>query len=500
MRIAIAEVGQETCSFSPIRTTVDTFRQYGLYEGSEVLEKRRGRASAVAGFLQAAQEENLEPELIPIISAWAGASGPLDDETLAFFREKIVSGLENAGPLDAVFLSLHGAAAADSEPDVEGHLIEAARSVVGPDMPIVTPLDHHANMTRRMIEGVDGLVSHRTQPHDPYDTGKQAAHLLFAILRGELKPTMAYHHIPIFTHQEQFLTSRGPMKRWFDRAREMETLPGVASVSNFPIQPWLDVPEGSWTNVVITHDDIELARRLSAELAQMAWDMREDFWVFESIPVDQAVEKALQASTGLVLLSDTGDSVFGGATGDSNFILQELVRRQVPQRALLTMVDPEAVAVAYAAGEGSEITTTLGGKRDPHFGSPFEVTGRVAMLAEGFMEAEAIGRHSFDMGKTALLEIGEIRVVVTENVGLGSNHPAVFRRYGLEPAEAKMLVMKTASNFQYYADMTSEIIRVDTLGPTMSHLEQFQWQQIPRPTYPFDPLPSWTATDHTQTG
>jgi microcystin degradation protein MlrC len=297
----------------------------------------------------------------------------------------------------------------------------------------------------------------------------------------------------MFTHQEQFLTSKGPMKQWFDRAREMETLPGVVSVSTFPIQPWLDVPEGGWTTVVITDNNLELAQTLSAELAQMAWDLREDFWVFESIPVADAVKKAQQAARGLVLLSDTGDSVFGGATGDSNSILQELVRQRVDQRALLTMVDPDAVRVAYAAGQGQEITTTLGGKLDTRFGQPFEITGRVAMLAEGMVEVDAIGRHTFDMGKTALLEIGEIRVVVSEHVGLGSNHPGVFRRYGLEPAEAKMLVMKTASNFQYYADMTSEIIRVDTKGPTMSHLEEFPWQHIPRPTYPFDALPTWTA-------
>ncbi|MEX1018189.1 MAG: M81 family metallopeptidase [Litorilinea sp.] len=497
MRIVIAEVGQETCSFSPVRTTVDTFRQYGLYEGQEVLDRRRGRPNAVAGFLQAAEEEGLELDLVPIISAWAGASGPLTDDTLAFFRTKIEDGLRAAGDFDAVFLSLHGAAAAESEPDVEGDLIAATRAIIGPDIPIVTPLDHHANVTRRMIDLVDGLVGHRTQPHDPFDTGEQAAHLLFAILRGDVRPTIADHKIPMFTHQEQFLTSRGPMKRWFDRAREMEQMPGVASVSNFPIQPWLDVPEGGWTTVVITHDDPELAQRLSAELAQMAWDLREEFWVYESIPVADAVEKALRAPKGLVLLSDTGDSVFGGATGDSNLILRELVERQVDQRALLTMVDPEAAQMAWAAGEGAEITTTLGGKRAGQFGAPFSVTARVAMRAEGLVEANAIGRHSFDMGKTALLEIGEIRVVVSENVGLGSNHPAVFRRYGLEPAEAKMLVMKTASNFQYYADMTSEIIRVDTQGPTMSHLEDFPWQLIPRPTYPFDALPEWSARAET---
>ena len=97
------------------------------------------------------------------------------------------------------------------------------------------------------------------------------------------------------------------------------------------------------------------------------------------------------------------------------------------------------------------------------------------------------------MGKRALLEIGNVRVVVTENVGVGGNHPSVYESFGIDPTTAKMAVLKTASNFQYYTDITSEIIRVDTVGPTMSHLEQFNWQNLPRPIYPLDDLPSWQA-------
>ena len=37
MRIAIAFYMQETSSFSPVRTTLDTFKLWGLYENDEVL-------------------------------------------------------------------------------------------------------------------------------------------------------------------------------------------------------------------------------------------------------------------------------------------------------------------------------------------------------------------------------------------------------------------------------------------------------------------------------
>ena len=492
MRIAIAEVGQETCSFTPVRTTVDTFRQYGLYEGETLIEARRRGRGTLAGFFDRAEEEAVDLIPLPIISGWAGANGMLTADTLAFFEEKLVAGLSRLENLDGLFFSLHGAAAAENEPDVEGALLAAARRVVGPNVPIVAPFDHHGNVTQRMIANLDGLVAHRTQPHDPYDTGYHAAKQLFAIIHGEIRPTIAWHKIPMITHQEQFLTSRGPMKRWFDRAREMETLPGVVAVSPFPIQPWLDVPEGGWTTVIVTNDDPALAQKLSAELAQMAWEMREEFWIYESVSPQAAVQQAV-AGNGLVILSDTGDSVFGGATGDSTVLLREMLTQGITKQALVPLVDPEVAALAHEAGTDSTITVALGGKLDPLFGKPVQVTATVAALADGPLEADVIGRTSFDMGKTALLKIGSIRVVVSENVGIGGNHPVVYRRFGVEPAEADMVVLKTASNFQYYLDMATSVIRADTDGPTMSHLERFNWQQIPRPCYGLDPLESWSA-------
>ena len=495
MRIALAEVGQETGSFTSVRTTIDTFRQYVLYEGEEILVKRRKGTGTLAGFFRAVEEERINLDPVPIISGWAGASGPLTDETLQFFIDKVTEGLRQAGPIDGFFFSLHGAAAAESDPDVEGALLEAARAVLGPDVPIVSPFDHHAGVTRRMIENLDGLVAHRTQPHHPDDTGYWAAKQLFAIIRGDIQPTLAWRRVPMIAHQEQFLTSHGPMKEWFDRAREMERQPGVVSVSTFPMQPWLDIPEGGWVTVVITDDAPELADQLAAELANQVWAMRERFWKFESIPVDEAVRKAVAAPEGLVILSDTGDSVFGGATGDSTVILRELVAQDVPDIALVTVVDPEVVAQIWEAGEGARLDVTLGGKLDKLFGRPLDVTVDVLQLAEGLIEAEVTSRGAFDMGRRGLLAIGNVRVVVSEHVGVGGNHPSVYQSFGIDPATAKMAVLKTASNFQYFANMTSEIIRVDTVGPTMSHLEQFEWKLLPRPIYPLDDLPHWLADE-----
>jgi microcystin degradation protein MlrC len=488
MRLAIADIGQETCHFSPVPTTVDTFRQYGLYEGKELLAERGSGDGYIGALLQAARDEKIDLLPVPLISGWGFAGGPLTDETMQFFIGKIETGLKQAlqtGPLDGFFFGLHGAAASASDPDVEGALLEVARRILGPDVPIVSPFDHHGCITQRKIDNLNSLVGHRTQPHKPYESGYLAAKQLFAIIRGEIRPTMAWHRVPMIAHQEQFLTLRGPMKTWFDRARAMEQMEKVISVSPFPMQPWLDVPGGGWVTVVVT------------ELAQMLWDMREQFWVFESVPVEEAVQRAIAASKGLVILSDTGDSVFGGATGDSTIILAELIKQQTPALTLLPMVDAEAVHTCWQAGVGSTLDLVLGGKLDPNFGTPLAVTAKVVALGEGVIKVPIIGRDEYDMGKRALLEIGNIRVVVSENAGVAGNHPSVYQSFGIDPATAKIAVLKTASNFQFFADITSEVIRVDTVGPTMSHLEQFNWQHLPRPIYPLDEITSWQATAET---
>lgn len=490
MRIAIAKFGQETSSFSPVVTTLDTFKLYGLYEGQEMLDKAKG-VGAVGGFLDAAADEDWTP--VPLFGAWAGASGIITADTLRYFEEKLIAGLHAAKPVDAFFFDLHGAGQAENAPDTEGHLLAISREILGADVPIIIALDHHANVTQQMIDNCDGLVGHRTQPHDPFDTGQLAARMLFAQLRGEIRPAMAWHKIPIITHQEQFLTSHGPMKAWFDLAREIETRPGVVSASTFPMQPWLDVPEGGWAAVVVTNGDLPLAQKFSAELAQKAWDLREAFWKMDSITPEAAIKRALAAEKGLVILSDTGDSVFGGASGDSTVILAEMLRQQISQPALLPMVDAEAVEVAIAAGVGSEITVKLGGKLDPLSGPPIEVTAKVMKIGGGIIEMLVIGLESFDMGRAVLLQVGSIGIVVSEERGIGGNHPIVYRHFGVEPAEAKMLVVKTASNWQFYRDMTSEVIRVNTPGGTMSSLHDFEWRLLPRPIYPLDELPAWAA-------
>ena len=155
--------------------------------------------------------------------------------------------------------------------------------------------------------------------------------------------------------------------------------------------------------------------------------------------------------------------------------------------------DAQVVETAIRAGVGSQITVQVGGTIDTVFAKPVKITAKVAGIGGGRLYAKVIGLASFDMGRAVLLETGSIKLMVSEYRGIGGNHPIVYQHFGLDPNRAKMVVLKTASNWQYFQEWISEVIRVDTPGATMSHLEDFDWRRIPRPIYPLDDL-DWSAS------
>jgi microcystin degradation protein MlrC len=485
MRIAVAEVAQETDSFSPMAADLKDFESYGLYFGNEILERMRG-VGPIGGFLEVAAGES-DIVLFPIIRAWGSAGGTITAETLKFLTSRFVEGLKQSLPLDGVFLSLHGAAASDQEDDVEGHVLQAARAVVGSDVPIVAALDHHANITQRMVNCSNALIGHETQPHDPPATGRKAARVLFRMLRGESRPTVRWRKIPMITPQDQFLTSGGPMKEWFDLAREMERRSGVLDVSPYPMQPWLDVAEGGWSVVVHTDNDPDLADALAAEMANKAWSLREQFWISQRVPPAEAVRNAVEADSGLIILSDTGDSVYGGAPGDSTCILRALLDQRISCLAFVPMIDPDALNTAIAAGVGASIRVELGGKIDHIFSQPVSVAGNVVAVSNG-LSIDLRDRGVCDLRRTALLEVGSIYIVLLDHRSFAVNHPVLYTHLGLDMADARMVVVKTASNFQFFDRWRKGLIRVDSPGTTQSDLTAFRWRRIPRPMYPLDPL------------
>ena len=491
MRVAFIHVMQETDTFNPVQTTLDDFRNVALLEGPSVLE-RVDPAGPIAGCLEAVRTSGKSVEILPIIRADAQSGGRLTAETLATLTEKVVRGLRQAGELDGVIMFLHGAASAEEFDDVEGEILAAVRSVTGTSIPLALMLDHHANVTTKMMVNTDVLMAFRTQPHDPFETGRDLTAIAIRMFAGEVRPTMVWRKLPMITHQEQFLTASGPMKEWFDHARRLESEGSALTISLFPVQPWLDVEEAGWSIVVVTNDDVASAERMADELADLAWSMRERFMKLDNLAVDRAISFADDASHGAVLLSDTGDSVLGGSTGDSTVILRELLATNLLHRALVPVTDPEVARHLSTAEVGSTVTVNVGGWANAFY-APVTVTAEVTAKRSGSVSLAGLPQGSVDMGQAVILEAGNVTMLVTETSGVGGIHPGVYRHLGVEPADYKMIVMKTASNFQYMRDITTNFVRVATPGPTQSDVHSLPWTRIPRPMFPLDAVEDWRS-------
>ena len=113
------------------------------------------------------------------------------------------------------------------------------------------------------------------------------------------------------------------------------------------------------------------------------------------------------------------------------------------------------------------MTTTVGGTLDPRYNRPVPIAGRVRILSDGrFISSDkkSLGVE-FQMGRAAVIEVGRIAVLATERPAFTFD-PALYRSVGLEPRDAKIVVVKSPLQFRDgYGDIARACWVVDTPGP-----------------------------------
>jgi microcystin degradation protein MlrC len=283
-------------------------------------------------------------------------------------------------------------------------------------------------------------------------------------------------------------TTEGPMAKLFEQAYKMEAIPGVINVSVFGGYPYADVARAGSSVVVVTDNDPELGGRLSEELGEEMWSMRREF-LKEITPIKAAVERAISAKEGPIVLADVADNPGGGAPGDSTFVLEELLKRKAKDVGVAIIKDPQAVEEAIRVGVRGTLKTKIGGKTDSYHGSPLEVSGTVRTITDGFFTHKA-GRVGLrvDVGRTAVLDVDGIEVILTEK-SHAPNDPEIFRRNGIEPMEKKILLLKSRGHFRAaYEPFSKEVIEVDAPGLTTPNLKWFTYRNVPRPIFPLDDI------------
>ncbi|MDF2667802.1 MAG: hypothetical protein K0R67_108 [Paenibacillus sp.] len=485
MRILIAQFQQETNSFSPVLCGIEMFKQTCYIEGDAILAEFADTATELNGFIRALTEAGAD--IVPSIAAHSVSSGPVTQDVFERITERVAQDLESFGPVDGMLFCFHGAMLLEPNLDATGIFLERIRSLVGDQVVIGGTLDLHANVTPLMVETADILVGYHTFPHvDLFETGYRTAQLLLRTLRGEIVPTSALVKIPMILNGENGQTTKGPMKEIIDKVWEAETHHDVLAVSVFSMQPWLDIADPGCAVLAVTNCSPELASEVGHNLAQEFWAVRERMAV-SLTPLAEAVDQAIAAERGPVIFADSADGTGSGSPGDSTAILHELVQRDVDISAYITVVDPETVAQAIEAGVGSSAEFAIGGKIDPRFHQPVLTRAVVKLISDGrfiFKGPQFTGREH-QMGRTVVLQIRKIQVVVMEKSAFNWD-PSLYRSVGLEPMDARIVVVKSPAAFRVnYEEMASAIYWVDTPGASSAKFLQMPFTQLPKPLFPF---------------
>lgn len=491
MRIAVGQCWQETNTFNPQVTRWSDFEAMGIAYGDEVVE-RYGQTGELSGFLEEFRKLQPQAEYPGLARFGCWPSGSIEAGTWKRIKETFVERLQAVGKVDGVYLTLHGALCAEDDPDVTGTLLKLTRDVVGPDIPVVGSLDLHANITLQMMQSADVLSGYHTSPHvDGPQTAARAARALNWLLSSGKKPTTLVRKLPMITAAESHNTFVGPPAPLYRRLEELERHPDVLSACLYMAMPWYDQPELGWTYTLTTKSGSPEWQKVIDDIAKDAWNLRHVMEDVERFAPDKVVARALTVSGKPVVVGDGADATNSGSTGDSTSLVIEFLKQPIPGGALSFMIDRNAVAAAYAAGEGNIFDAQIGG-RLAAYSPPVRFQGRVEKLLDmkWILSGHICNNLPIDMGRGAVVRSGDVTLVLCERSGPGSS-PKLYECAGLDPRNFKIVVAKSPAGFRAdYSPFAADIILADCPGPAAAHWESLKFEHVNRPLFPFDDVAS----------
>ena len=451
-RIAVGGFLHETNTFAPTKATYDDFVHGGgwpaMAQGADVLKTMRDINVGLAGFVGQAQAHGWE--LVPTIACAASPSAHVTEDAFERVVRAMVDGIAAAGRLDAVYLDLHGAMVTEHLDDGEGEILARVRKVIGSELPLVVSLDLHANVTAQMVRHADALIAYRTYPHvDMADTGRAAAKHLALLLRTRRPLAKAFRQLPFLIPISWQCTNDQPASGIYRQLAALQSA-AVPTLSFAPGFPAADFPDCGPS--VFAYGRTQADADAAADAMTSLIIGHEDDFDGRIYSPDEGVRYAMELATRArkpIVIADTQDNPGAGGDSDTTGMLRALVRHNARRTAIGVICDPQSAMAAHAAGTGATVTLALGGKSGIAGDAPYQESFVVEKLSDGKFIAPGpyYGGRDMDMGPSAGLRIGGVRVVVSSHKAQLADR-SMYRYVGIEPTEQAILVNKSSVHFR----------------------------------------------------
>ena len=422
--------------------------------------------------------------VIPTLLAGGVPKGEWDKSLYLSLKNEILE-VARQNKVDGVCLALHGSMRIKEIGEAEGDLLESLREIY-PDIPIVTSLDMHATISKKMMENADAFVGYKTAPHiDERETGVKAAALLLHAIGGE-KLSMSAVHIPFIVAGEKSETNVSPMKEIMEELRKEEERDGILSLSLLMGFPWADTPDGGVTAIAVTDGDKEKAGETALKLAEYFWNKREEFVFYNETKMpEEAVDRILELiekGKCPVVISDSGDNPTAGSSQDNTEFLKILLSSPSitaldPPLVYQAFYDPVLIEKCFEADEGETVEGELGAYFDRNKSTPIEVKSKVKKLFRNWG-----GTYKTDL---ALIDVDGIDVIVTSE-HVGCYEPSMMGALAVDIRERKAVVVKLGYLEPEIRALSSSSFMVLTKGSSDEVLERLSYKKIKRPIWPLD--------------
>lgn len=495
MKVFTAYLAHETHSFSPINTSLASFKNTMFYrpekdKANTTFDNLDGHAD----FKRLAVAKGYQ--VVEGFMAQTNPSAPLPKADYELLRDNILSDLKAAMPVDMVFLTLHGAQIAQGYDDCEGDVIAGVREIVGSAVPIGVELDLHFNLSKKMLTNATVINACKEYPHSDFSKqGIELFNIIEATAKGKVQPVMVMKRVPMLG---QFHTTREPMRSFVDKTDVMvENDNGLLSVTLGHGFPWGDTTDTCACVIVVTDNNDNKANEIANDLADDFFALRHKIQT-QAFSINKALSFVFNEKSSSdslmkakpIVIADCSDNPGGGAACDSTFILEAMVKWGIKNAVIAWLWDPLSVEQAFSAGVNARVKLRIGGKHGVLSGHPLLVEAKIEKIIDDLTQEGLSNSPGKSLGRSVVININGIRVILTSirNQVFGSDF---FPQTGIDPKLLDVIVVKSTQHFyDSFLPIAKKIIYCDAPGAFSCHgIRSLPFKKLKRPIWPLDKLP-----------